>query len=240
MIEGNALIRSRTACLLLFLLVGAVSARAQAPAHRQWEFTLFGGASYLGDGTHATPVAGLSQGTRSVGLDYASGYQVGARITENRWRHWGAALEYTFSNQPLTFSGLSAAAPSVSPSHSVHRFAYQVLYYPADPSERFRPYVLAGPGLSLFRTGNADAALGVRLNDPWKFAFHWGGGVKYLLRDQVGVVLQFSDSVSGVPGYGLSTTALDLPGQFTPGLRPDGVAHNWLVSIGFVYQWDER
>jgi hypothetical protein len=94
--------------------------------------------------------------------------------------------------------------------------------------------------LSLFRTSDEDTGLGVRFTDPWKVSFHWGGGVKYLMRDQVGVVLQFNDSASGVPGYGLPTTALDLTGQFTPGFRPDGVAHNWLVSIGFTYQWDER
>jgi hypothetical protein len=40
-----------------------------------------------------------------------------------------------------------------------------------------------------------------------------------------------------VPGYGLPRTA---PAFAEAGFRPDGVLHNWQVSIGFMYTFTVR
>ena len=216
---------------ILILAVSSITSMARAqlfpPEHRDWELELFGGASFLGKSVHETPaVIGSVQTSRQVGVRFASGYQVGARLNENRWRNWGASLEYGMSNQPLTFTNLAPSVPSLSVSQSIHRFSYGILYYPMDKKHRLRPYGFAGPGLALFHihkdSKSRAAQLGIHFNDPWKFSFHWGGGVKYLLQDHLAAGFQFSDAISGVPHYGLPPVQL----QSQAGFQPDGLLHN--------------
>jgi opacity protein-like surface antigen len=219
------------------MLPGAWAQSMQAE-HREWEFEVFGGASHLGKNNYRTPVVDTGlQNSTEVGLRYAAGYQAGLRIIDNRWQNWGASLEYSFANQPATFTNLSSAVSSLSVSHSVHRFAYEVLYYPMNRSHRLRPYGFLGPGLALFYvhgdSKSSAAQQGIHFNNPWKFSFHWGGGVKYLIQDHVAAGFQFSDAVSGVPGYGLPS----VQGQSQPGFRPAGYLHNWRYGISFIYQW---
>ncbi len=236
--------------VVAFLLVSLFSIAAQAQGlypltHRGWEITIFGGASYVRGRSFQTPVVGSSQQPlRSVGLRYATGSQMGLRLTENRWKHWGAAMEYSFSNQPLRFTNLSDAVPSLALTHSIHRLSYDVLYYPLDTRHRLRPFAFAGPGVSLFyiksSARDAAAALGIHLTDPWKFSMRWGGGVKYLIRDQVAVSVQFTDNISGVPQYGMPGAGYTVAGQYVAGFRPDGLMHNRLISVGFNYQFGRR
>jgi len=214
-------------------------------AHEEWEASVFAGGSFLGDSVHETPVEGSGQtSSRAVGLSYGTGAQMGIRITANRWQHWGAATEYSFSNQPITFTNLSDSIPSLGLGHAIHRFAYQVLYYPLNRNYRLRPFVLAGPGVSLFYVKgpgkDAAAAQGVQLSDPWKFTMSWGGGVKYLLGRRIAASVQFSDSISGVPNYGLPETGRVVSDVYVPGLHPEGLMHNWLIGVGFVLQWDDK
>ena len=234
--------------LSLFLILFAEPGQAQGVSeltHGEWEASIFGGGSFLGDGVYGTPVEGSGESSsRAVGLSYSTGAQMGIRITDNHWQHWGTAFEYSFSNQPITFTNLSDSIPSLSLGHAIHRFAYEVLYYPLDRDYRLRPFVFAGPGVSLFyvKDSGKEAAevQGIRLSDPWKFTMNWGGGVKYLLRKQVALSGQFSDSISGVPNYGLPETGRVVSEAYVPGFRPDGLQHNWLISAGFVFQWDNR
>jgi hypothetical protein len=243
---GNMIRKPLVALLLVSLL--PIAAQAQIlfkPTHRQWEVSAFGGASFIGDGVYPTPVAGSSQQTsRNVGLSYATGAQFGLRVTENRWQHWGAAMEYGFSNQPLTFTNLSDAVPVLALGHNIHRFRYDVIYYFFDRSSRLRPFVFAGGGVTLFyvksSSYDAAAAKGILLSDPWKLNVSWGGGVKYLILDQVAASFQFSDGISGVPGYGLPPNGRFASGQYSPGFLPDGYQNNWLISLAFIYQWGSR
>jgi opacity protein-like surface antigen len=230
---------------LLFLMLCAIPGQAQITlTHRQWEIDVFGGGSFLGSSEHATQVTGSTQqSTRSVGLSYGSGYVVGFRATENRWVHLGGSFEYSFSNQPLTFHNLSDATPSLSLGHSIHRFAYDLLYYPLDKYSRLRPFAFVGPGVSLFYVGGSGkdiaAAQGIHLSDPWKFTMNFGGGVKYLVKDHFAASMQFGDSISDVPAYGLPPNGYYISGKYVPGFRPDGLLNNWLISVGFIYQWDQ-
>ena len=235
----------RTSLLLsLVLVLSAGTGHAQGvykSANGEWEASIFAGGSFIGSGTHQTPVEGQSS-TRAVGLRYGTGLQLGGRLTGNQWQHWGTSLEYSFSNQPITFTNLSDSIPSLGLGHAIHRFSYDVLYYFRDRDSRVRPFILGGPGVSLFHVNssgkNAAAAQGIHLSDPWKFTMNWGGGVKYLFRKQVAGSLQFGDSISGVPGYGLPETGRVVSGVYVPGFRPKGLLNNWLVGIGFIFQWD--
>ena len=64
--------------------------------------------------------------------------------------------------------------------------------------------------------------------------------MKYLVKKQIAVSLQFSDSISGFPGYGLPEDGSVTSGGYVPGFRPNGYMHNWLIGAGLVFQWDER
>jgi opacity protein-like surface antigen len=245
-LPGNAILSAFLPILFVALL--PLPGRAQGAfrlTHGEWEFSVFGGGSFLGSNTYPTPVTGPGQpASRTVGLRYGSGYQMGVRVSDNQWQHWGATLEYGFSNQPITFTNLSDSLPSLSLGHSIHRFAYDVNYYFRDRDSRWRPYAFAGPGVSLFYVKGpaktSAAAQGIHLSDPWKFTMNWGGGVKYLLHRQVAGSFQFSDSLSGVPGYGLPESGSVVSGVYVPGFHANGYLHNWLVSLGFVFQWNDR
>ncbi len=239
--KGHGILRVLTVLPLLVLL--PLPSRAQSVhnfAFGQWEATVFGGGSFLGSNVYTTPNTGGSQPSRAVSLRYGTGYQMGARIADNGWQHWGTAVEYSFSNQPITFTNLSDSTPNLGLGHSIHRFSYDVSYYFRDKDSRYRPYILAGPGVSLFyikgSSKDAAAAQGIKLSDPWKFTMNWGGGIKYLLVNQVAASFQFKDSISGVPGYGLPETGT----AGSAGFRPEGYLHNWLISVGFAFQWDEK
>jgi opacity protein-like surface antigen len=229
-----------------FLLMLAESGQAQTvykAAHGEWEASIFAGGSFLGSGEYDTPIEGTGQ-SRTVGLKYDSGFQIGGRITANRWEHWGAEGEYSFSDQAVTFSNISDDYASLTLDHSIHRIAYNVIYYIYDRNSRLRPYLLGGPGVTLFHisgsTKDAAKAQGIPISDPWKFTMNWGGGFRYLLKKQIAVSAQFSDSISGVPAYGLPDVGRYVDTTYIPGFSPSGVMHNWLISGGFVYQWDDR
>jgi opacity protein-like surface antigen len=212
--------------------------------HREWEATPFLGGSFAGKFQFPTPVSGSDQeSSRTVGMHYASGYQIGVRITQNLGDFWAANLEYNFANQPLRFTNLSPSIQSLSLGHLVHHFSYNGVYLPFRPQQRFRPYATAGAGVALFylpaRSKNDALALGLSLRDSWEFAGNWGGGLKYLVHDQVTLSFDVKDQISSVPSYGLPRSARVTNGQFQPGIARSGLLNNWQLNFGIGVQWDE-
>jgi opacity protein-like surface antigen len=229
----------------LFLMLAAGQAAAQVwtpPPDNDWEFSLFGGGGFRGAETYATPVQGGT--ARAVGLRFADGYVVGARITENLGYWFGAELDYTLSNHPLEFSNLRPDLPALSMDNRVHNLTYSVLIYGRERTSRFRPYGAFGPGVSLFQVfghGERDAvARGIDLQDSWKFSFSYGGGAKAQMGRNWGLRMDIRDQITGVPGYGLPTTAAVPVAGPEAGFRPDGLLHNWQVSVGFMYTFSVR
>jgi opacity protein-like surface antigen len=226
----------------LFLILAAGQAAAQAwqpQPENKWEFSLFGGSSFRGSESYLTPVQGVP--AREVGLRFADGYVVGARITENLGDWFGAELDYNLTNHPLQFTDLLPGIPPVHVDNRVHNLTYSVVVYGRDRASRIRPYGAFGPGVSLFQTfgdGERDAVgLGINLQDAWKFSFSFGGGAKVQMGRNWGLRADIRDQITGVPGYGLPRTA---PAFAEAGFRPDGVLHNWQVSIGFMYTFTVR
>lgn len=233
-------------CLLAATILFQFPLMAQFPGpevHKEWEFSLFGGASFLDDGTFLTPVEGLEI-PRNVGIDYDSGYLVGVRVTQNLGRHLGAELEYSFANQPLGFQDIQPSLPALDLDQRIHSILYNILIYPLDRSSRWRPYGSIGGGTALYQL-DPDSEIdalneGLDLKDQWKFAFAVGGGLKYMLHDQWGVRFDVRDQITGVPDYGLPRTAEVDQGEIGPALRPQGNFHNWQVSLGLIYGWSRR
>src|SRR5262245_21052437 len=165
---------------VLLLLLAFALARASFSQDRwQWEFSGFGGGSFLGGGDFPTPVTvGGQETSRTVGLSYASGYVVGARISERFGEAWRANLEYGFANQPMRMTNLLPAVPSLRLGHAVHQFTYNISYFPPLPTRRFYPFASVGAGPTLYyikQSSKAEARmLGLDLDDTWKFMFNWG------------------------------------------------------------------
>jgi len=180
-----------------------------------------------------------------VGVDYKSGYLLGARNTQNLKDHFGAELEYSYANQPMSFINLRPSLPQLDADHSIHSITYSILVYPFDRLKRLRPYGTVGGGTSFFYIGKRSkdraAAEGIVLKDRWKFAFSFGGGVKYLLTNRIAVRFDVRDQITGVPDYGLPDTSPVLPGgEIGAGFRADGRIHNWLFNVGLNYYWGGR
>jgi opacity protein-like surface antigen len=230
--------------MLIAWIPAAGNAQTPTPKYLKWEFNIFAGTSSIGDTTHTTPVTGTTQSSsRDVRLKYARGGSFGAGITQSLGKHLAATLEYRFANQPLNIENLSSSIPAFKAGQTVHRIEYSVGYYFTNRSDRLRPYVFAGPGLALFyihKDSRAVASsLGMHLSSPWKVTMNWGGGAKYLFADHLAINAQISDSISGVPRYGLPKSAVSSGASFYPGFLPDGMLHNWRFSIGLAYQWDK-
>ncbi len=233
----------RRYCPLLWLLLvlSVPELLAQSPRLRtdsRWEVSLFFGLSALGDGTFVTPVEGGT--TRNVGLNFDSSYLLGVRIAENLGPRLGAELEYALANQPALFVNLGPSLSQLELNQKVHKLAYNVVLYPREREDRIVPFVLFGIGASLFDVSSDSKGValqqGVELEDRWKFAFSYGGGVKLAMAADWGVRFDFRDHVTGVNAFGLPSTA-PLMGA---GFRPEGSFHNWQMSVGYLYTFGVR
>ncbi len=243
-------------CLVLFALVVAhflTPAFAQQPPllpnENKWEVSIFAGSSHRGDGVYVTPFTAIVpvNGTpttvttsANVGLDFASGYIVGGRVTENLGKYFGAELEYSLANQPTAFTDINESLARVDVDMRVHQITYSVLFYGLPKESKWRPYGAVGPGVAFFEffgDGEDQAvAKGLTLKDKWKFGATFGGGVKYRFMRNVGLRFDVRDFVSGVPSFGLPSTGTEA----VPGFRPDGQLHAWQFTIGFSYLFQDR
>lgn len=220
---------------------------AQYPGYQQnkkkWEFSFLAGVAASGDQSSSTPVSGEDT-TRLVGLDYASGYLIGVRITENLGERFGAELEYSFANQPLAFQNLQPSLTRLDLEHREHSFDYNILFYALPASSRIRPYAVAGIGACFYQIkgSSKDFALGegLSLRDRWKLAGSWGGGLKYFFSDKWGVRFDIRDQITGTPDYGLPHAAASFQGVPGAAFKPDGVLQTWQFSAGFLVAWGGR
>lgn len=230
--------------LLLVAATDLAPAQVVSPTRPdQWEFSgFFGVASLEGASSFLSQVADGS--ANLVTLESEPGYLVGVRVTENLGKFFGAELEYSFANQPATFANLSAILPSFNLSQRVHTITYNGVVYLTPRGSKIRPYGTAGVGASLFQltddTDNRGVLEGLDLRDRWKLAVSWGGGVKVYSGRRWGFRLDFRDTVTGVPDYGIPRMSQVVNGLPTPAFRPDGLFHRLQFSGGFLFTFSGR
>ncbi len=233
--------------LIVLVLACSRSAFAQTsyqPEQGEWEASIFAGGSFAGNYQFPTPVSGSDQEfSRSVGMRYIPGYQIGLRVSQNLNDFWGVDLEYSFANQELQLTNLSPSIQRLSLCHFIHDLTYNVSYLPLRPTKRFRPYADVGVGAALFyicgRSRQEAMNLGLDIRSSWEFVGNWGGGFKYLIADHYAVTFDLKDRLSRIPSYGIPVSARVVGGQFQPGISLHGVMQNWQINFGFSYQWDE-
>jgi opacity protein-like surface antigen len=233
--------------ILVLALLSASAAAQPAPAEKseKWEFSVFYGVSSRGEHLFATPFATTVDNKpttelRNVGLNFASGYIVGARITENLGDRFGAELEYNLANQQLRFTHLTPALAQLDVQHRVHGISYTVLVYGTDRKHKLRPYGAVGPGIAFYDAYGSSVAkavaAGVPIKDRWQMGAVVGGGVKYRATKNTGFRFDVRDHFTGVPSYGLPEKGADQKAA----LLPEGKLHNWQFNVGFFYSFSGR
>lgn len=228
----------------LVLLTAVAAAQVVGPTRPdQWEFSGFFGVGSL-EGADSF-LSQVSDGSANlVTLDGEAGYLVGLRITENHGKFFGAELEYSFGNQPATLVNLSSILPRFPLGQRIHTVTYNGLVYLTPRGSKIRPYGTAGAGASLFQltenTENRGVVEGLDLRDRWKFAFTWGGGVKVYSGKRWGFRVDFRDTVTGVPDYGIPRMSELVGGLPSPAFRPDGLYHRLQFSGGFLFTFSGR
>jgi outer membrane protein W len=241
------------AVVVVITLAGVPQMFAQSySSGPQYEVSGFGGASAVEEFQVPTVVSINSQQViQNVGVHYATGYQIGVRLTENVNDSWDATLEYSYANQPVTFTNLSSnLSTDLSPviqslrlSHSVNHLNYSVSYLALGHSSCFRPYVQAGVGATLFfiteSSRNTALALGVPLRDSWKFTFNWGGGAKYVLNEETVLIFDVKDYISSIPSYGLPLAGQVVNGQLQTARSSAGRLNSVQLNIGIAYRWND-
>ncbi len=209
----------------------------------RWELSIFVGSSQLSDGSFAAPIEGTADAVL-VDFGFESSYILGARVTENLGQYVGGELSYSFSNQPLVLRHISPNVPLLEVDHNIHQISYGGVFYPLRRNNRIYPFGSAGAGASFFQipsdSENRAPQSSVNLKDHWKFAAHFGGGVKIKITDKWGIHIDFQDQITGVPDYGLPPEAPVTQGTARLVLLPDGMLHNWHIAAGFLYTFSGR
>jgi hypothetical protein len=219
------------------------SSQSSPHYHREWEGSFFAGYAFLRDYKFQTVVLGSEQESPGVvGMQFDSGYRLGARVTQNLRDYFAATVEYGFADQPLRFTNLTPRAPTVFLDHYIHSLTYEISYTPMTRDKRFRPYISGGAGALLFHlTEDAKAqasARGIGLEDSWELVFSWGVGFKHLVADRFAVVVDFKGRVSDTPTYGLPRFSRLVDGQYLPAISTRGLMHSWQLNLGLAHQWD--
>ena len=231
--------------LVLCFAESALAQKLSPPEFREWEVSVFAGAS-LGNTFHfRTPVFGSDLETsRIIGMQYSPGYQVGVRLNQYFNDYWFAQLEYNYALQNLRFTNLSPDNPTVSVNNYIHHIDYNLAFAPRPRTKQFRPYVDIGTGAILFFI-NGESLSNARQQglfmrqSTWEFLFNYGGGVNYLVVDQFAVSADVKATLTGTPRYAIPSSAQVVNGQFIPGVGINGVIQTWQLSGSASYQWDE-
>ncbi len=245
--KGGTFFMRHTTMLAVLAAAFTLSTAAAQPfplyKPNRWEVSGFFGYGVLaGRNDFPSLVDGTSPNT--VRLAREAGFLAGLRLSENLGEHFGAEFEYTFADSPVELRNLSPQLRNFVLEQRIHNFSYNGMFYLRDRRSRWRPFGTAGAGVSLYQlsgdTEQRGVAAGLDLRNRWKFAFSWGGGVKYLGGRQWGVRFDFRDRITQVPDYGIPREGMLVSGIQTPGFRPDGLFHHLEASVGFVYAFNVR
>jgi opacity protein-like surface antigen len=144
-------------------------------------------------------------------FDYKSRPVFGGRVNLLSQGHWGGELSYSYQRNTATISRTSFTP--VDLKGGIHEFFYNTVLYPFRyRTTRLMPFVTAGIGTAIYQLSDetrqraADPkifGLGTLESFDKRFAFNYGGGVKFDVFSHLGVRVDFRHNFSDVPSYGL-------------------------------------
>jgi opacity protein-like surface antigen len=154
---------SRTTVVLVCLLAGAASARAQS-----WELSLLAG---------YTPSASLDRKAPELDqLAVRGGFTWGAQVGRSFGRRWAVEAIWTLQQSALQVE--TAAGKSDLFLFDLGDLHADVVYHFADRDAQLRPFLFAGVGATFFSGGE--------LPSETKLSLGLGGGAKYFPWESIG------------------------------------------------------
>jgi opacity protein-like surface antigen len=177
-----------------------------------------------------------------LGFDYKSKPVYGGRFNLLSSGYWGGELSYSYQSNTVTIS-----RPSFTPVElkgGIHQFFYNTVLYPFRyRSSRVMPFVTAGIGMAGYKLSDdarrraADPkiyGLGNLKSIDERFAFNYGGGVKFSVLSHLGLRFDFRHNFSDVPSYGLPKESSN-PAQTV--LPIQGKLQNYEGSVGIYFHF---
>jgi len=191
----------RTRAKLLFLtslLFLPFACRAQLVDIFKREFEI-GGTGGIGIHRYAS-VTGPA-GTASIGFGtQAAG---GALIGENLYRYIGGEFRYTYRAGDLTVKSGGQEASLDGHAHAMH---YDFLFHATNREARIRPFAAVGSGIKLYEgTGRETVtqpfsrSVLLTKTDQWEPLVSFGGGVKFMVSNNVQFRVDFRDYLTPTP-----------------------------------------
>ncbi len=228
---------------------GQIVQRNKPPRPDKWEVSFFAGYALVSDEEFVTAVIDDASGevvsTQAIDVDFDAGPAFAFRVTDNFSRFFGAELEYAFSNHGSVFRNiLPDPSPVLDVDQRLHKLTYSALVYPLGREGRIIPFGLAGAGATYFQvsTNQDELALTNRvdLRNRWKFAFTYGGGLKFRVDEKWAIRFDARNQVTQVPDYGLPREIRISADSFSPGFRSEGSFQNWQFGAGLTYYLNIR
>jgi len=155
---------------------------------------------------------------------------------------WGGELSYSY--QANTVSIRRTSFTPVQLKGGIHQFFYNTVLYPFGyRTSRVMPFATAGIGMAAYQLSDearqraADPkiyGLGNLESFDKKFAFNYGGGVKFNVLTHLGLRFDFRHNFSDVPSYGLPKQSSN-PAQTV--LPIQGKLQDFEGSVGIYFHF---
>lgn len=155
------------------LVIAIMACGASAAGAQSWDVSAMAG--------YALPVE-LDQAARGVdATSIGPGFSWQFAVGRNFGPRWSAEMLWTeqFASYRVESNGVTGEMFKMS----IMQLHGDVLYRFGAAGSRFEPYALVGLGSTFFTSKD--------LQDETKFSMGFGGGLKYFLRDEIGVRGQF-------------------------------------------------
>jgi len=185
---------------------------------------------------------GLPQASPPIPLNlaYKDKPVFGGRLNLLSNGYWGGELSYSY--QANTVNLRRTSFTPVVLKGGIHEFFYNTVLYPFQyRTSRVMPFVTAGIGMAAYQLSDearrraADPkiyGLGNLKSFDRRFAFNYGGGIKFNVLTHLGLRFDFRHNFSDVPSYGLPKESSN-PAQTV--LPIQGKLQNFEGSVGIYF-----
>jgi len=204
-----------------------------------FEAGVYGGAADWRDRSFQV---GLPQASPPIplSLGYKNKPIYGGRLNLLSYGHWAGELSYSYQGNTVSLRRTSFTP--VELKGGIHEFFYNTVFYPYRyQTTRVIPFATAGIGMAAYQLSDearqraADPkvfGLGNLKSFDRRFAFNYGGGIKFNVLTHLGLRFDFRHNFSDVPSYGLPKES---PNPAQTVLPIQGKLQNFEGSVGIYF-----
>jgi hypothetical protein len=202
----------------VFTLLAALSCVGYA---QSWELGGAGGYGLYRD-------ANVTGAAISGKTGFEPGFAVGGVLGNDKFRHIGGDVRYTYLRNDLRVSSGGVKATAGAESHALH---YDLLFHAAPRESAVRPYLAVGAGVKVFRGTGAEPAyqplsnlVALTHTNQAEPLISGGAGIKIALSKGVLLRLDFRDYATPLPDKLLAAP---------PQTHLGGWMHDFVLLVGF-------